>query len=185
MWIPLTATTISLVLLALLTGCPQSTKSGAEQTPEQAQNERQNPNTQQGEQAASFRLSLSSQKHSATESEPAHIQVQGDCTLPDQAMILVSLLDPEKEASFNRNVISQEFAFVKDQKYAARIPIPADLPAGRYLVRARFSPESYDPNAERAVTQAVGGRQGSKLSGPQMLEEEGVKMLVNTMEIDL
>jgi hypothetical protein len=111
-----------------------------------------------------------------------HIEVKGTANLPDQAMILVSWLDPEKEAAMNQNIVVQEFAFMAGGQFSAVLKPLKEVSPGHYKVRLRFSPTSYDPS-NGGVHAAVGSK-GENLAGPQVVQEEDIKMLVNLLEID-
>lgn len=111
-----------------------------------------------------------------------NIEVDGLSNLPDKAMILISLLDPKKEADMNQNVVVQEFAFVDAGHFTAVLKPLKEVSSGHYLVRLRFSPASYDPTGGNVL--AAVGSKGEHLKGPQVVQEEDVKMLVNLLEMD-
>ncbi|HEY9841665.1 MAG TPA: hypothetical protein V6D23_14475 [Candidatus Obscuribacterales bacterium] len=111
-----------------------------------------------------------------------NLQIAGKSDLPDQALILISLLDPAKPEAMNRNVIVQEFAQVKAGGFSAELKPTQPVPPGKYRLRLRFAPDSYDPS-KGVVLQAVGAK-GEHLTGPQVVSEGDVKMLVSTQEIE-
>lgn len=189
MWMLSKMTTKTLPGLCLslalgLSACPAAQEQSTVQEQEQRQPnasaaaESPVPETTTEQHVGLFRITIEGEK------EGNKIKAKGLCTLPDQAIVLVSLLDPQKEAKFNQNVISQQFGFVKNNEYQAEIELPPDLAPGSYILRARFTPQSHDPSGGK-VSEAVGGPTGSKLSGTQVVEEEGVKMLVAKMEFTL
>ena len=110
------------------------------------------------------------------------LEVNGTSNLPNQAMILISWLDPQKEGLQNQNVIVQAFAFVADSKITAVLNPLKEVPAGKYLIRLRFSPKSYDPTG--GSVHAAVGNNGEHLAGPQVVQDENVKMLENVLEIN-
>ena len=110
------------------------------------------------------------------------LEVAGQSDLPDQALILISLLDPQKPADMNRNVIVQEFAQVKTGSFKASLKPLTAIPAGKYQLRLRFSPDSYDPS-KGIVTEAVGPK-GEKLTGSQVVKEGDVQLLESIQEIN-
>lgn len=110
------------------------------------------------------------------------LEVTGQSDLPDQALILISLLDPQKAPEMNRNVIIQEFAQVKAGNFTARLKPLKAIPAGKYYLRLRFSPDSYDPS-KGIVTEAVGTK-GEKLKGSQVVKEGDTQMLESIQEIN-
>lgn len=109
------------------------------------------------------------------------LQIEGKSNLPDQALILVSLLDPAKPDEMNRNVIVQEFAQVKAGGFSAVLR-PKDVKPGKYKLRLRFSSDSFDPS-QGTVSKEVGPK-GEHLTGPKVVSEGDVKMLVDLQEID-
>ncbi len=111
-----------------------------------------------------------------------NIEVNGTSNLPDKAIILVSLLDPNKPADMNRNVITQEFGLVKTGKFTATLKPLQTVAAGKYQLRLRFSPNASDSDQQK-VTEVVGPK-GEKLTGPQVISDENGNMLLSTQEID-
>lgn len=111
-----------------------------------------------------------------------NIQVKGHTNLPDKAIILVSWLDPNKKADFNENVVVQEFALAQGGSFSVLLKPHKSVPAGKYVIRLRFAPNSYDPSGGK-VTAAVGPK-GEKLTGPQVFQDGDVKMLVNLLEMN-
>jgi hypothetical protein len=114
--------------------------------------------------------------------EGATLAVKGKATLPDQALILVSLTDPTKSAQYSEDIIVQEFAQAKGGEFQAVLTPLKPVPAGKYRIRLRFSPDSYDPT-KGAVAAAVGPK-GEKLKGKAVVDANGVKMLQTYIPID-
>ncbi|PKL74878.1 MAG: hypothetical protein CVV27_18235 [Candidatus Melainabacteria bacterium HGW-Melainabacteria-1] len=111
------------------------------------------------------------------------LQVKGQSNLPDQALILVSLLDPAKPDEMNRNVIVQEFAPLKAGAFSATLKPMTPVPAGKYLLRLRFRPPAPSMPTQGEVLAAVGPN-GEKLSGPRVVSDGDAKMLVHQQEIE-
>lgn len=117
----------------------------------------------------------------ATQQGP-ELAVSGTSNLPEQALILVALVDPKAPHEQDHDVIVQQFALLKNGAFTTRLKPLKPLPAGRYQLRLRFSPDSYSP--DQATVQAAVGPKGEKLSGPQVVDDGNVKMLITTQEID-
>lgn len=107
--------------------------------------------------------------------------IEGQSDLPDKTLLTIALLDPQKPAEMNRNVMVQEFAMLKAGAFTAKLS-PKALAAGKYQLRIRFDPASYDPSQGAVVE--VAGAKGEKLSGPQVVSEGDVKMLESIQEIE-
>lgn len=123
---------------------------------------------------------LEAQITAATAPTDQSLQVSGQSNLPDQALILVALIDPQQEAAFNRNVIVQEFAQVKDGKFATTLKPLKPVNPGAYKVRLSFRPDSHDPSGGK-ITQAVGPK-GEQLHGPLVQSDGDVKILVKMLD---
>lgn len=114
--------------------------------------------------------------------EGATLAVKGKATLPDQALILLSLTDPAKSAQYSEDIIVQEFAQAKNGEFQAVLKPLKPVAPGKYRVRLRFSPESFDPS--RGAVAAAVGPKGEKLQGKAVVEADGVKMLQTYIPID-
>lgn len=108
------------------------------------------------------------------------IEVSGQTNLPDNAQLLVSLMDPA-ETEAQRQVVTQEFARVNEGAFVTMLKSTYPLPPKEYFVRIRFNPTAYDWSKGQ-VTAAVGPK-GEKLSGPQVIQDKGVQLLQEIIKI--
>lgn len=108
------------------------------------------------------------------------IEVSGQTNLPDQAQLLVSLMDPA-ETETQRQVVTQEFARVSQGAFVTMLKTTYPLPPKEYFVRIRFNPTAYDWSKGK-VSAAVGPK-GEKLSGPQVIQDKGVQLLQDIIKI--
>lgn len=108
--------------------------------------------------------------------------VSGTSNLPDQTFLVVALVDPSQPTDMNKDVIVQEFVLVKDGAFKVTLTPWQPLAAGKYQLRVRFDPNSYDPS--KGAVSAELGPKGEKLVGNQVVQQGDVKMLETKQEIE-
>jgi hypothetical protein len=109
-------------------------------------------------------------------------EVVGTSNLPDQAQLLIALLDPEHADNYSKYVVVQEFSNVKEQAFSVKLKPLKPLKAGKYLVKITFNPSSYDWSDGKVT--AIVGSKGEKLGGKYLIQEDGVNKLVNTLTVE-
>lgn len=108
--------------------------------------------------------------------------VNGRSNLPEQAQILVALLDPAYAGNYSKHVVVQEFGTVKNQGFHVKLKPLQTLKPGKYQIQLSFSPTSYDWSDGKVLAEV--GTKGEKLGGKYRVTDQGVNKLVNTLTVE-